>query len=301
MVTPNSSGPLRTLDAIINSTLITKIFSDLISNPTAYLLNNDHECVQTSVTDLTQAELYARDCNQAKTHLLETILAVVLTDGLSRHGSVHSFTTGSRLEDWYVATFEQTPDYPSVLLQQGGKAYFPPPDLSLVYQLDTAFFVTGYAYYASAVTDYLAQAVVGLYALIATAHLLWLLFSRVSSSAWETVTELIALCQNSPPTAALRGTSAGITCLSTYTRIVRLGVMPMPEEGGDERVVLLFGDDDEEVDLMDRNAKKLKHRTAPISVASLLRSLTMLFKKTEGDDSETARRGGKLGTEKKYH
>ena len=110
--------------------------------------------------------------------------------------------------------------------------------------------VVGYAWYMSGSSEYLATVVVVLYMLVALAHTAWVLGTGVTSSSWDTVTELLALALQSPVSGALQGTGANIERLGTYRRLVRLRVI---EEGVEpvgakkERLVLI-------VDREERNA-----------------------------------------------
>lgn len=97
--------------------------------------------------------------------------------------------------------------------------------------------VVGYAWYASSFSTYLATAVVVTYMFVAFAHTVWVFKNGVTSSSWDTVTELLALALRSPVSDALRGSGAGIERLMTYKRLTRLRAM---REGGEESVVLLI-------------------------------------------------------------
>ena len=55
-----------------------------------------------------------------------------------------------------------------------------------------------------------------------------------------TLTELVALAQNSPPTQALRGRSADIARMNTFQEIIRLRTLTTSEGLESKRVVLLF-------------------------------------------------------------
>jgi hypothetical protein len=107
--------------------------------------------------------------------------------------------------------------------------------------------VFGYAWYASSSSDYLATSVVVAYMFIVLAYTVWvLLITGVTSSSWDTVTELLALALQSPVSEKLSGAGAGVERLATYKRLVRLRVRR--EEGGlrrrvQERLVLIVGDE----------------------------------------------------------
>jgi len=103
--------------------------------------------------------------------------------------------------------------------------------------------VFGYGWYANSSTDYLATAVVVLYMIVAITYTGRVLITGVTSSSWDTVTELLALALQSPIPEALSGSGAGVEKLGTYKRLVRLRART--EEGGaqdrtKERLVLII-------------------------------------------------------------
>ena len=66
------------------------------------------------------------------------------------------------------------------------------------------------------------------------------MWSRQSSSSWESISEMLALAVNSKPTEALRNTSAGIQSLATLKESVRIGC-----DG--EHLEMIFGEHDDRV------------------------------------------------------
>ena len=267
------SAPLNTVESIINATGLSNFFIDC-SSPWGTILNSSGICVPNPSTEqkMTQFEQWSLDCNPAKLSLLENILATVVSDGLSRFNSILTFQPSAHLKDWGLIRPAASDDSWDTL-PRGGAAFLPPDDPSKVFQLRTSFTLNGYAYYASSPTDYLAQVVVGVYALIAVIHVFWVLIvTRVSSGAWDTVLELVALCQNSPPTDALRGTSAGIARMSTYKKLVRLRAVATSDESADERVALLFEDDshgDLFVDSMEHPYNEEHHEEADVGLGAI--------------------------------
>ena len=77
--------------------------------------------------------------------------------------------------------------------------------------------------------------------LVAFAHTVWVMTKRVTSSSWDTMTELLALALRSPVSDALRGSGAGIERLGTYGRLKRLKVMT--EEGRERLVLVVDGEE----------------------------------------------------------
>jgi hypothetical protein len=125
--------------------------------------------------------------------------------------------------DWILQDLGRKHDFNRALLGKNLDAIQLPDDQSLVTQT-FKIQVAGYAYHASTTTDFLAAAVVIVYICLACAHVAWVLWYRVSSSCWDSVIELLALCLNTVPPAALGNTSAGINRLGTYGTVARLRV-----------------------------------------------------------------------------
>ncbi|MCJ1268351.1 hypothetical protein MMC22_008239 [Lobaria immixta] len=240
-----------TLEEIINATGISQVLSNYVTTQPIRSINDT--CVSSWFpAGTTQTQMWnSSDCNKGdKRILLQALLAVVVADGLSRYNSILAFKPTSTLSTLTLATFPPSPSYSSLLIGVGNDDAVPPPAdyPTRVYKLRAFFSITGYAYYASSTTDHLSTAVLVLYVLVAIMHLVWVCMStyKWTSSAWATVTDLVALCTNSPPTSALRGTSAGITSATTYARVAQLRVSHSHPAGQDEdeRVVLLFGAED---------------------------------------------------------
>ena len=68
----------------------------------------------------------------------------------------------------------------------------------------------------------LAIAVMLAYCFLVLAHIIYLAISGVSSTAWDSVAELVALAMNSSPTEALQNTCAGIVGKKAYETEVRV-------------------------------------------------------------------------------
>lgn len=184
--------------------------------------------------------------NGNKNNLLELILASVFANGLSRYGSHRAFDPLNSWNDplqWELKTPPKASNYYASLLSNDPhrNAVLPAPPNSDFVNLRMRVEVVGYAWYASGFSDYLATAVVVLYMLVALAHTIWVLTKGVTSSSWDTVTELLALALQSPAPDSLRGSGAGIERLGTYRRLTRLRVM---REEGEDRLVLVIEEQD---------------------------------------------------------
>ena len=86
----------------------------------------------------------------------------------------------------------------------------------------------------------------------------------ISSTCWDSIAEVTALAVNSPPTAALRNTCAGITELHIFKLPVRV-LVAKDEEGEGEHLELVFGNVDQE-QIKDNTIKaNLAYGTMPCS------------------------------------
>ena len=79
------------------------------------------------------------------------------------------------------------------------------------------------------------------YCLLAFGHTIYLLTTGLSSNAWDTAAEVVALAMNSTPTKFLENTCAGIFAVETFKTKVRAMVTDSGN-GIDEHVELVFGD-----------------------------------------------------------
>jgi len=190
-----------------------------------------------------------------KYQLTELILASTFANGLSRYGSRRAFNLAASAESrsnpfkWDLKKPPRAPGIAQSLISLKPKhsAVLPaPPGSGFVTQQMTCE-VFGYAWYASSSSDYLAAGVVMAYMLIAIAYTVWVLvFTGVTSSSWDTVTELLALALQSPVPETMSGSGAGVERFAAYSRLVRLRAR-REEDGGRQRVheklVFVVGDE----------------------------------------------------------
>lgn len=185
-----------------------------------------------------------------KHQLLEMLLASVFANGISRYGSRHAFDQISIHDSpynpsrWLLKSLPRASDYHGSLLSNKPHhdAILPAPSSadSKYVTLRMHMHVVGYAWYTSNSSDYLAITVVVIYMLIALAHTIWVVATGLTSSSWDTVTELLGLALQRPASKALNGSGASIERLETYQRMIRLKVR---ENGQHEKVVLVVEED----------------------------------------------------------
>lgn len=193
--------------------------------------------------NLTDMELWAAQvCLESdKRTFIEWTIARLISDGLSRRLSWRVFETHPALRAWFATGIPRNDDYNARLLRGASNnlsenAVAIEPTLSefpqiVVQRLDIT--VQGYGYRASSTTDYLATFVIAIYLLLSLSHIVWCLSHRVTSSSWDTATELILLALNSLPVSVLKGTSAQIHRWDTYQRIMKIRALT-PKRNHDE-------------------------------------------------------------------
>lgn len=243
----NQSERLTILERLFSDVGLTTVFDDIRAQGQPRYNVSTKTCVlQPPDPADTDVDRWNRgDCgNGNKNSLVEIILASFFANGLSHYGSRRAFDPSSMdfqndPFQWELKTPPQAPDYYASLLSNKPhhSAVLPAPANSDYVKLRMRVQVVGYAWYASGSSDYLAIAVVVIYMLVALAHTAWVLAKGVTSSSWDTVTELLALALRSPVPDALGGSGAGIERLGTYGRLTRLRAM---REEGEERLALVI-------------------------------------------------------------
>ena len=243
----NSSKPATILERLLSDVGFSTLLDDMRAHGQSRVNKSTNRCVlqPSDPTETDVDRLIRRECDNGGKHmLLELILASVFANGLSRYGIYRAFEPSSmnssdNLFQWELQPLPKTSNYWASLLSNkpGHNAILPAPANSGYVDLQMRVEVVGYAWYASSSSTYLATAVVVTYMLLATAQTVWVLKNGVTSSSWDTVTELLALALRSPVSDALRGSGAGIERLVTYGRLTRVRTM---KEEGEERLVLLI-------------------------------------------------------------
>ncbi len=243
----NQSKPLTILERLFSDVGFSTVLDDMRAQGQSRWNSSTNTCVlqPSDPTETDVDRLNRGECgNGNKYMLLELILASIFANGLSRYGSRRAFDLSSLNSSnnpfqWELQALPKASNYCASLLsnKRCHNAILPAPTNSGYVDLRMRVQVVGYAWYASSYSDYLATAVVVTYMLVAFAHTVWVLKNGVTSSSWDTVTELLALALRSPVSDALRGSGAGIERLVTYKRLTRLRAM---REEGEERLVLLI-------------------------------------------------------------
>lgn len=179
--------------------------------------------------------------------MLETIIATLVADGMSRQGYAANGGSSAHFSD----ALSLLPWDNSVSSQQSllaGTYAFPPP-IGAATQLHWSVVVGGFAYRADSLAYYLALTVLFLHAAFALCHVAYLLWSRVCCDAWESFLSLIVLATKSGmPEASgavdvFKNASAGIERYRTMATPVRVRALPTAggTAAGQADVKILFG------------------------------------------------------------
>ena len=103
----------------------------------------------------------------------------------------------------------------------------------------------GFAYNTIGATPKVAICILLAYCVVALAHILYAGITGISSTCWDSISEVTALAVNSTPSALLRNTCAGITELDIFKTPVRVLAFRDNENSDGEHLELVFGDLDE--------------------------------------------------------
>ena len=158
------------------------------------------------VDNLTSSALY-----QDVEDLRETLLASLIANGLSNLGlsfSLQGNVTKSQDSGFVVGK-------PWILHDEDFFLIGTEEDAEWL-RLRVHSYVNGYSYNFDGFLVKIALGVLLSYCLIATAFVIYTCIKGISSSAWDSMSELTALAVNSPPATGLNNTCGGITSLCTY-------------------------------------------------------------------------------------
>ena len=154
---------------------------------------------------------------------VESILAVMITHSLARTGSLTTILGSLKdvqKEDWVK---EMLPE--GAVFGLGGSAFnYSHMAGDNVIKLEMISTVLGYGYGITS-ARLLAIIVLFIYSLIAIMYVVYsTCYTKTTSSAWESITEFIAVAVNSRPSSVLGNTGAGIGTLGVLKQPVKIGV-----------------------------------------------------------------------------
>ncbi|RMZ75821.1 hypothetical protein DV737_g5127, partial [Chaetothyriales sp. CBS 132003] len=164
--------------------------------------------------------------DRGRTAYIECLISSILVDGLSRAGSALIFDSSNGSPSrWPFAWYQRLPNFAHLILNGRGThaALQPPagpPDSFVTLQSTMA--ISGFSLQLS-LSAILAMVVLLTHIIMATTHIAWILINRHTSNSWSTVSELIALAQNSQPAFdTLANTSSGVQCSATFSRLAKI-------------------------------------------------------------------------------
>ena len=158
---------------------------------------------------------------------VEHMLATYFADGLSRCGSQLHPAASRLLEEWEFGNWSvQDETQARKMVCRHCPPSFPRPAVLTAggwnsTRMEMRAIFRGYVIAAVDWFDYLSIGLLLLHILVAFAHTAYVLFSRQTSEAWDSIPELIALSQASPPPAGgqLASSCAGIRTFGTMGRV----------------------------------------------------------------------------------
>ena len=207
---PIADSPLTTIETLLNNTS-SRLRDVSIPNDPGYL-DNLGETV------------------------LATILAILTVDGLARVGLNYNLYVPNNSTTFGCAVCD--PAYPSSdACDFCGNGKYPAVSTSAnwtSWKID--YYQYGYGYGITNITTRIAVTVLILYGLTALAAIINIVIRNCTSSSWLSLSELLVLATNSPPSAVLRNTGAGIGRLNTWKEVVRVRVTE------EEQLVMIFDD-----------------------------------------------------------
>lgn len=184
-------------------------------------------------------------------HTLESTIATLIVDGMSRigladnGGNIHQVQDRYKWMRWLPSKVSEPGSYFDRLLD--GKTIVLPPNTTAgaaTTRMHWDVTVSGLAYKASSTAIYLAIAVMFSCTIIGALHSAHMLITRRSSEAWDSIEEMIVLSQLSRPStsAELANTSGGIhACAALKTRAQILQRTGNALGNGEEEIQLFLG------------------------------------------------------------
>ncbi|OKL63026.1 hypothetical protein UA08_01689 [Talaromyces atroroseus] len=157
---------------------------------------------------------------------LEGVISSLVVDGMSRVGYADNGGTYTLMSDIEYLIYID-PEHEKKTLNDllSGSLELPRSDAQST-QLRWGVTITGLAYSGNSTSYYLSLALLYVHLLLAILHTVYSVLARRSSSAWESLTDLIVLCINSSPASArLQNTSGGITEHALYKHPVWIRVI----------------------------------------------------------------------------
>lgn len=211
---------------------------------------------------LSMTESWVKDGQSgiSRTVLLESVISSVIVDGLSRSGLDRIFNTDGPESEWSLAAFDPVSDFATRILSGQTALQEPNQRDADITTLHMKMEITGFALRAT-LTGFLAMAVLSAHIIMAVIHIICVVVFKKTSTSWDSISELIALAQNSRPAySALANTGGGINYRRTYGRIATIRVKSMLDKVDSEHVEIVFEGSGEELDSLEMLCSKCDNR-----------------------------------------
>lgn len=160
---------------------------------------------------------------------MEVVISMFFTDGLSRCGAHRHRETWRLFPAWdYNKWFETTEQLARTMVRNGDpvETYPMPEVLEGRGATRMVMRAKSFSYTLTPMNwfDYLSIALLLTHLILAAVYTLWSLWRGETSEGWDTIPELVALSQQSPPTHTplLDNTCAGARSMRTMRRVVRV-------------------------------------------------------------------------------
>ncbi|KAL8711693.1 MAG: hypothetical protein Q9220_003864 [cf. Caloplaca sp. 1 TL-2023] len=177
--------------------------------------------------------------DQDDTTTANIILAGLLANGLSRTG-FDSRLQGEIRTAFSSAANASIPDGDYWFAGNGDMFKVDPAASKDWVKLRVDSHVEGYGFGLEGAAPKLTAAVLLIYCALVVGHILYAAISGVSSTSWDSITELVTLAVNSSPTLHLRNTCAGVAQMGVFQLPVRILTSRNATDDGDH-LELVFG------------------------------------------------------------
>ncbi|KAF5571507.1 hypothetical protein FPHYL_253 [Fusarium phyllophilum] len=208
-VTPPKNDSLRSIRMTTN-------WYEMLSPPLPDTLPNGLKqlpFIGTKMTTLEALVATIYHVNLSQMASFESVIGAAVVEGLSRCGLN---ANGRQLEIFEDVVVNET--LARKLAHPGDpKEYWPKPNEPRQERLELKAIYTGYVMTCDSWFDWIANIGLLLYAAIALSHSVYISCKGQTSGAWDSILELVVLCQNSkpPPRPILANTSAGVHSFKT--------------------------------------------------------------------------------------
>ncbi len=206
-------------------------FDETIFSAVSTLITNSHEF--NTMEGLTPEDSVDR--------IREILLASLIANGLSNTAS--NFTLqGNITRPFYLGdTFLNGESW---ILHNQDFFTVDPQESANWEKLQVKSFVTGLSYNSDGPLIRIALGILLTYCLVTTVFIAYTSMKGISSSSWDSMSELAALAMNSPPAKELYNTCAGVASLNTYKTLIRVAVTEndsQSEKTAAKHASLIFG------------------------------------------------------------